>query len=305
MNDVVLFPGQGSQSADMRAAVERHVPELGRRAAALVGGNVFDRADEGSRYLQPALYCAALAGWHALRRQRPEVLKGDGGIAVAGHSLGEIAALAAAGAIDVDEGLGLVALRGRLFDEGSMGPAHGGMLAILGPNAEHAAAASGIGGLTVANNNCPGQVVISGRLQHIAQLERFATEVGFRVRRLPLRVAAHSPLMADIAAKFAAALARASIRQPAVPVWSSSTACPFDDVRQRLADGISSPVRFRELLEGLYEAGARNFVETGPGTVLTKLVRRTLSGIEAEAVDLTAGLGSRTHAVDRKRRAYV
>src|SRR5207248_10677348 len=117
-----LFPGQGSQTDDMRETVERHRPDLLELALGQLGDDLFERATESTEYAQPAIYCASLAGWERL---------GGGADALAGHSLGELAALAAAGSIDERDGFDLVVLRGRLMAraaEDSGG--RGGMLAL-------------------------------------------------------------------------------------------------------------------------------------------------------------------------------
>ena len=119
----LLFPGQGSQTPDMREHVERHCPELLELARAEVGDDLFERAEQGTRWAQPAIFCAALAGYDLLRdRVEPDLM--------AGHSLGEIAALAAADALTAEDGLRLVAARGRLMQEAAEQCADGGMLAV-------------------------------------------------------------------------------------------------------------------------------------------------------------------------------
>src|SRR5918999_4038407 len=106
----MLFPGQGSQTADMRDQVERHRPDLLELARSEVSGDLFERAADGTRWAQPAIFCAALAGWEVLRQEHePDFM--------AGHSLGEIAALTATGALGAEDGLKLVAARGRLMQE--------------------------------------------------------------------------------------------------------------------------------------------------------------------------------------------
>ena len=119
----MLFPGQGSQTADMRDQVERHRPDLLELAQSEVSEDLFERAGDGTRWAQPAIFCAALAGYEVLKdRYEPDLM--------AGHSLGEISALVAAGALDAGDGLRLVAARGRLMQEAAEETGDGGMLAV-------------------------------------------------------------------------------------------------------------------------------------------------------------------------------
>src|SRR5262245_29590937 len=127
----ILFPGQGSQTEDMRDEVARERPDLLEIAVEVVGEDPFPRVEEGTRYAQPAIFCASLAGWAGLGRPLGEYM--------AGHSLGELAALVAAGSLDERDGLELVALRGRLMQEAGETAGDGGMLALMGQGAaEHA-----------------------------------------------------------------------------------------------------------------------------------------------------------------------
>jgi malonyl CoA-acyl carrier protein transacylase len=168
--------------------------------------------------------------------------------------------------------------------DAARGAARGGMLALLGPGAREFVQRHADQAVTLANDNGPEQVVVAGRDDALAHFELVAVAAGYRVRRLPLEFAAHSPFMADVARRFARELRRYRFRPPAVAVWSCSTAAPFDDIPRRLAEGVARPVLWRELLHRLHGEGARTFLETGPGRVLTKLARTTLDGIEASSV---------------------
>jgi [acyl-carrier-protein] S-malonyltransferase len=164
----------------------------------------------------------------------------------AGHSLGELGALHAAGVLSLDDALRLVVLRGKLMAEADDS---GSMLALLGGTPEDARAIAAAAEVTVANDNAPGQVVLSGDRAKLAEAEEAARE--YKVRAMPLDVAGafHSPSM-----------------QP--------TAAPFTDVRAELTAALTSPVRWRETFQAMLAAGAEDFVETGPGNVLSKLARR-------------------------------
>jgi malonyl CoA-acyl carrier protein transacylase len=271
----LLFPGQGSQASDMRAKVERHRPDLLALAVDEVGEDPFERVDEGTAYAQPAIYCASLAGWSELGEPDPHWF--------AGHSLGELGALVAAGSIDAEDGLRLVVLRGRAMQRGAELDPGGGMIAVRAP-VEQAAAIAERTGLTVANDNAPEQVVLSGPARALDEALELAADDGLRAKRLPVAGAFHHPAMEAAAHELAEALAEVDVVAPRTPVVSGVTARPFDDIRRRLAESVVSPVRWRETLLGLHAEGVSRFVEVGPGKVLTGLVRRTLDSVEAETV---------------------
>lgn len=270
----LLFPGQGSETPELRAVVERERPDLLRLAVEVVGEDPFAALDRGTRFVQPAVLCASLALWSAADAEPA---------CMAGHSLGELAALAAAGSLDEEDALRLVALRGRLMDR-----AGGGMLAVIGRGAAVAAAAAADAapGVTIANDNAPNQVVLSGSLE---ALERARRALGGRVTAqwVPVAAAFHSPAMAPALPQFEAALAATRFRAPRVPVFSSITAMPFDDVGLRLAQALVRPVRWRETLAAIHAAGVRSFVEVGPGNTLTAFVKRAVRGASAGTLATT------------------
>ena len=201
---------------------------------------------------------------------------------MAGHSLGELAALVAAGCLRERDGLELVALRGKLMQESGERAGDGGMLALLGRGAaEHAGEIAGAHALAVANDNSPQQVVLSGDRAGFAGAVAAAEELGLRAMELPVTGAFHSPMMAEAVPEFTVALERVEVSSPqGVTVLSAVTAAPFDDVRAQLAQALTMPVRWRETLLALRELGAERFVEVGPGKVLTGLVKRTLRDVE-------------------------
>ena len=264
-----LFPGQGSHTPEMRELVAQRDPELLERVSELVGEDPFARVQENTRYAQPAIFCASLAGWDALDLSPS---------AAAGHSLGELSALAAAGVLKRDDALELVVLRGRLMGEAR----NGSMLALVGASFEDAQAIAEQGGAIVANDNAPGQVVLSGSLEALDATERVAGERGTRVIRLDVAGAFHSPAMEPSVAPFRAALDEVEISEPAFPVFSCASAAPFTDVRAELANALTSPVRWRETVIAMHEAGAPSFVEVGPGKVLARMGKRILKGVPFE-----------------------
>jgi [acyl-carrier-protein] S-malonyltransferase len=270
----ILFPGQGSQTPDMRETVAEARPDLLSLADEIVGEDPFARAEEGTRFAQPAIFCASLAGWEALGRPSGDFM--------AGHSLGELAALVAAGSLTERDGLELVALRGKLMQESGERAGDGGMLALMGAGAaDHAPELADAHGLSVANDNSPQQVVLSGDRRAFPEAIAAAKELGLRPMELPVTGAFHSPMMAEAVPSFATALERVEVSPPqGVTVLSAVTAAPFEDVRAQLAQALTMPVRWREVLLAMRERGAERFVEVGPGRVLTGLVKRTLKDVE-------------------------
>jgi [acyl-carrier-protein] S-malonyltransferase len=271
----ILFPGQGSQTPEMRKTVAEVRPDLLSLAEQIVGEDPFARAEEGTKFAQPAIFCASLAGWEALGLPSGEFM--------AGHSLGELAALVAAGCLGERDGLELVALRGKLMQESGERAGDGGMIALMGRGAaENAGALADAHGLAVANDNSPKQVVLSGDRAGFEGVTAAASELGLRAIELPVTGAFHSPMMAEAVPSFVEALGRVDVSPSAdgVTVLSAVTAAPFEDVRAQLAQALTMPVRWRETLLAVHERGADRFVEVGPGRVLTGLVKRTLSDVE-------------------------
>ena len=273
MATALLFPGQGSQTDDMRDQVARVRPDLLKLAAEIVGEDPFVRVDDGTAYAQPAIFCASIAGWCQMDRPIYEF--------AAGHSLGEFGALVAAGVLSERDGLQLVALRGKLMQQAGATAGDGGMIALLGADAaERAGEVATPHGLSIANDNSPQQVVLSGARAALPAAEQTARDLGLRAMILPVTGAFHSPMMASAVPEFERALAAVELRPANTTVISAVTAEPFDDVRARLLDALTGPVRWREVLLTLHARGVTRFVEVGPGKVLTGLVKRTLKDVE-------------------------
>ena len=275
MPTALLFPGQGSQTDDMRELVAEHEPELLALAQAEAGDDVFERSGEGTEYAQPSILCASIASWVRAGRPSADYL--------AGHSLGELSALVAAGSIPPDGAVRLAAERGRLM-AAAAGEAPGGMMALLGDAAD-ARASADADGVVVANDNGPTQLVVAGPDDALDQVAQAAKARGVRAMRLAVRGAFHTPAIASAVDPFRVALEETEIHSPQTPVFSSSTAAPFpsepDEIRNRLALALVRPVRWRETLETLHGLGVTRFVETGPGKVLTGMVRRAFDDVEA------------------------
>jgi [acyl-carrier-protein] S-malonyltransferase len=257
----------------MRDQVARERPDLLELAAQVVGDDPFLRVDDGTAYAQPAIFCASIAGWCALGRPTHEF--------AAGHSLGELGALVAAGVLAERAALELVALRGRLMQHAGEVDGDGGMVALLGAEAaERADEVATPHGLSIANDNSPQQVVLSGPREVLPAAEQTARELGLRAMILPVTGAFHSPMMASAVPAFAHALAEVELGPARSTVISAVSAEPFDDVRARLVQALTGPVRWREVLLALHERGVTRFVEVGPGKVLTGLAKRTLKDVE-------------------------
>jgi malonyl CoA-acyl carrier protein transacylase len=160
----------------------------------------------------------------------------------------------------------------------------GGMLALLGDDAA-ARRIAAERGLTVANDNSPSQIVLSGSGSALNDAAKAGRAGGLKAIRLPIQGAFHSPAMGSVAPEFAAALERVRFAPPDAPVFSSTTARPFEDIRTTLAEALTRPVRWRETLIAIRGLGVTTFLEAGPGRVLTNIVRGMLEGVEAATLD--------------------
>lgn len=229
---------------------------------------------------QPALLAASIATLRAIQHALPSL---PGPVAVAGHSMGQYSALVAAGSLSFVDGLRLVRERGRLMKAAGQ-DSPGGMAAILGLEVDQVSAicarasvASG-GVAQVANDNCPGQIVISGDEGALELAMAAASQAGARkVVRLAVSIAAHSPLMAPAAAALRQAIEATSIQPPAVPVIGNVGAQPLgaaEAIRADLVAQLTAPVRWTESMRYLVTQGIDTVVEVGPGDVLSALMKR-------------------------------
>jgi len=228
---------------------------------------------------QPALLVHSIAAFRIFQTNYPEYKPAF----VAGHSMGEISALVVSGAIEFEDALHLVRRRGELMKmAGEESP--GGMAAILGMSFELLEEicqqlSDADYQVQIANDNCPGQIVISGDEIALEKAITLAREAGAkRVQRLAVSIAAHSYLMASARDEFARAVAEAPIKEPIIPIIGNVTALPLytaAEIRADLNAQLTSPVRWRESLLEMKRLGVENFIEIGNGNVLLGLAKRT------------------------------
>ncbi len=300
MRAASVFPGQGSQFVGMadawaQDAVARSVLE---EASAVIGRDVVAAArDEAAlattEFVQPALLAIEVAASRVLEAA------GLSFVGAAGHSLGEFAALVAAGVLELTAALEIVAVRGRAMQAASE-QRPGTMTALLGVGAADAQAlcdeARDGDVLLVANENSPQQVVISGSVSAIERAETLAGQRRIRAVRLQVAGAFHSPLMEPAVPALSAAIDAFAFSTPRFPVASNVTGelvTEPDELRALAKRHVVSPVRWERCANALRDAGAEAFVEAGPGDVLTRLAKRVVPGATA----LAAGTPEQARAV--------
>lgn len=286
-----IFPGQGSQTVGMGKPLAGEFPETKKlfdEADSILGVSLSSLMWNGPEAdlndtvnTQPALFLHSIASFQTFTRLFP----GFEPASVAGHSLGELSALAAAGTLSFADGLRLVRKRGELMKRaGELAP--GGMAAILGVDiptlekvCEEASTAEEL--VQVANDNCPGQVVISGAKAAVERAMAGAKAAGAK-RALPLAVsiAAHSPLMDSIQAEWNQAVDSIAMNDPRIPVIGNVHASVLktaNDARSDIKAQMQSRVRWTDSVKAMNERGIKAFVEVGTGTVLGGLVKRIAS----------------------------
>ncbi|MFE1266818.1 ACP S-malonyltransferase [Streptomyces sp. NPDC058758] len=293
---LAMFPGQGSQRPGMaRHLLERYPRSAGRflyEAGELLDLPLAELCTTGSaaelsrtELTQPAVLAVSLAVHEALRKEHGFVPD-----AVAGHSLGEYAALVAAEVLDAGDALRLVRRRAQLMAEAGRATP-GGMTAVIGLDAARVEALCADPGLSapveVANYNDASQTVVAGEREAVAAVARRAAEAGAeRVVPLPVSAPFHSSLMRAVEPLLAAELADVAFRRPVRPVLSSVTGRPLssgEEARLLLARQPAAPVRWVDVLRTAEAAGTRTYVEVGPGRVLCGFVRGTLPGATARS----------------------
>ena len=306
MKYALLFPGQGSQSVGMLAA--HTAPEIAqtfREASDVLGWDLAKLIAEGpaeelnkTEKTQPALLAAGVAlwrHWQTLNLPLPSAL--------AGHSLGEYAALVAAGSVSFADALKLVELRGQLM-QAAVPAGTGGMTAVVGledaaVDALCAKCTDGV--LEPANFNAPGQVVVAGEIRALDWLDANGKSNGARmVKRLAMSVPSHCSLMRGASEKLAAAMAKIEFKSPGIPVrhnLDAQTHVEPDAIRAALAAQLYRPVRWTQTVQNLHGDGITHFFECGPGKVLVGLNKRIAEGLTSAALEDPAGLGQAVQLV--------
>lgn len=296
-----LFPGQGSQTPGMaqrlcdaseaaRDVLAQVDDALGQKLSMLMSQGPAEELTLTAN-AQPALFASSLAVVAAIHEHSGKSLS-DFGDMVAGHSLGEYSALCAAGVFDVPTGARLLRLRGDAMQQ-AVPVGEGAMAALIGADIELAdkvvAQAAAYGAVQIANDNAPGQVVLSGSAEAVREAMRIAQDEGLRrVVELPVSAPFHSELMSPAATTMASALGDTDFNAPSLPVMCNVTASLEDEaenLRANLITQVTGRVRWRESLEAMAEAGVTRFIELGTGKVLSGLVKRTLKDVEIISVE--------------------
>lgn len=297
----LIFPGQGSQYPGMgkeladnfavvRQTYEEADDSLGFRLSRLC----FEGPETDlllTENTQPALLTTSIAFKRLLETETGFTFS-----YVAGHSLGEYSALVAAGALEFGDGLRIVRSRGMFMQE-AVPVGTGAMAAVLGAEAnlvEEVCKEAAQGDIVVpANYNCPGQIVISGQATAVNRAIEIAKARGIRkVLLLPVSVPSHCVLMASAGERLSEALERIEVKNPQIPVISNVEAKPYTEagrIRDLLVAQISSPVQWESSVKEMVSLGVTHFVETGPGKVLSGLVKKIDKGVVARNFDDLAG----------------
>jgi [acyl-carrier-protein] S-malonyltransferase len=293
-----IFPGQGSQAVGMGQALADASPaarEVFQEVDEALGQHLFRLMCEGpaeeltlTENAQPAIMANAIATLRVLEREGG-VRLADKAEFVAGHSLGEYTALCAAGALNLATTARLLKLRGQAM-QAAVPVGEGAMAAILKLDfdqvAEIAARAAEGDVCAVANDNAPGQVVVSGHKAAVERASELVKAAGGRAMPLPVSAPFHCPLMAPAAEAMADALGKADLRSPLVPIFANVTAAPVadpDEIKRLLVEQVTGTVRWRESVLAMQDAGVHHFVELG-GKVLAPMIKRIAPDAEAVSV---------------------
>lgn len=312
MSFAFIFPGQGSQSVGMLAALAEAYPEVRSTfdaASAVLGYDLWALVQHGPEaelnrtdQTQPAMLTAGVAVWRVWRRRG-----GAEPAYMAGHSLGEYTALVCAGALSLEHAVAAVAERGRYMQE-AVPAGQGAMAAILGLDDAAVIAACDAAAqgevVSAVNFNSPGQVVIAGTAAAVARAVELAKQAGAkRAVVLPVSVPSHCSLMQPAAERLAAYLENVDVRAPAIPVINNvdvAIAAEPQAIRDALVRQLVSPVRWVETIRALAARGVGGVVECGPGKVLAGLNKRIEREMNAWAVFDATSLDEALAALEEK-----
>jgi len=303
---VLLFAGQGAQAVGMGQDLAAAFPPAKAwfdRANAVLGYDLASICFNGpepeltkTENAQPGIFLVSWVAFQLLKERAPS-LKFD---ATAGLSLGEFTALTAAGAMSFEDGLRVVRQRGRFMQE-ACEATHGGMAAVIGLDEAPTREICAEVGVTLANLNCPGQIVISGEADKIAKAVELAKAKGAkRAIALPVAGAYHSPLMAGAQPKLRAELAKVKLSPPGMPVISNVTGQAHGsaaDISARLVEQVTSSVLWEKSMRCLLAQGFTRFIELGPGTALSGFMKRIDKGAQMLNVADVAGLEATVKAL--------
>ncbi|MFP4527083.1 MAG: ACP S-malonyltransferase [Candidatus Kapaibacterium sp.] len=298
MSAALLFSGQGSQYVGMIRDLYEKYPSVKEKieiANEILGYSLKNICFEGpadvlkeTRFTQPAIFLHSAAAFHIAADKLDYS-------AVAGHSVGEYAALYAAGVLDFETAIGLVSLRGKLmFQAGTTEP--GTMFAVLGMDDDKVievcrqlSANDDDNVVVAANFNSPGQIVVSGSAQYLRDSVSAFKNAGAKlVKELIVSGAFHSPLMQPARDQLENAIGEAKFNDAKVPVYANVYAKPLtsaDEIRKALVEQLTSPVLWTQTLRNMNENGIDKFIEIGPGNVLQGLTKRTLKDVEISGID--------------------
>ena len=284
-----LFPGQGSQFVGMgkelaqnftvaKQTFEEVDDTLNQKLSALMFDGDIETLTQ-TQNAQPAIMAVSVATWRVLANESDIT---QNACCVAGHSLGEYSALCASGALSLSQTTQLLKVRAEAMQQASQQNA-GGMLALLGADINQANELCQKSDCFVANDNCPGQIVLSGLLSNLTAAKIQAEQMGLK-RVIPLAVsgAFHSPLMASAGEKLAQALKEVQFKQPQMPIYFNVLAQPQNNTElfaDLLLKQLTQTVRWRETIQNMTET---DFVECGPGKVLSGLVKRTKDNVQIQ-----------------------
>lgn len=293
----LLFPGQGSQSVGMLSDLSQQFSEVKTifdRASAILGYDLWDLVQNDpaeqlhqTEFTQPALLAADVAifeCWKKTATTRPVVM--------AGHSLGEYAALVCADAMAFEDAIALVSLRGKYMQDAVV-PGAGAMAAIVGLDdavvVAVCAEASAVGVVSAANYNSIGQIVIAGETTAVEKAITLAQEKGAKIaKKIPVSVPSHCALMQPAADRLAEKLKTITIHAPRIPVIQNADVAAFQEpekIRAALIQQLIAPVRWVETIQAMMQQGVTHFYECGPGKVLCGLNKRISKEITCETLN--------------------